>query len=317
MRLSGTSSRCWLACPSSSVWSSSPARPRPTDRAAGAAGLKAPEAVAVLREAAKPYVLAGLQAFAGRPIVLVASDSGRAQEWYGDLLTWTDAPERVLHVPAFDALPFEQLPAVPETVAARVGALIQLSAPGPGGARRPGRPGPGKREDPGAPFVVVTSVQALQTRLAQPEAFGGWVISLRAGQRYDLERLVRQLAASGYERAGLVETPGSFSQRGGIVDIFPPLADGPVRLEFFGDEVESIRSFDPATQRSTEPVEHFQLAPATELPLWQGAAGGGGAARSRLVELCARRSARSGTGRCGTSKPARSSPRPRSTAATW
>ena len=234
----------------------------PTDPAADAAGLKAPEAVAVLREAAKPYVLAGLQAFAGRPIVLVASDSGRAQEWYGDLLTWTDAPERVLHVPAFDALPFEQLPAVPETVATRVGALIRLSA-----ARAAG-----KRDDGEAPFVVVTSVQALLTRLAQPEAFGGWVISLRAGQRYDLERLVRQLAASGYERAGLVETPGSFSQRGGIVDIFPPLADGPVRLEFFGDEVESIRSFDPATQRSTEPVEHFQLAPATELPLWQGAA---------------------------------------------
>ena len=108
--------------------------------------------------------------------------------------------------------------------------------------------------------------------LPPPEEFGGRVLDLRAGGRCDMQRLVHQLAASGYERAGLVETPGSFSQRGGIVDIYPPLAEGPVRLEFFGDEVESIREFDPATQRSTGTLDRFQLAPATELPLWQGPA---------------------------------------------
>ena len=83
MRLSQNSSRCWLACPSSSVWSSSPAPARRPDRQLGGeplAGLKAPEAVAVLREAAKPYVSPDCKPTRRRPIVLVASDCARAQE---------------------------------------------------------------------------------------------------------------------------------------------------------------------------------------------------------------------------------------------
>ena len=216
--------------------------------------------------------MTGLHRRAGRPIVLVAQDATRAQEWYGDLLTWSDAPQRVLHFPAFDALPYEQLPAVAETVAGRVGTLIQLAAePPPSGASATnGATSGATNGDP--PYLVVTSVQALLTMLPPPEEFGGRVLDLRAGGRYDMQRLVHQLAAGGYERAGLVETPGSFSQRGGIVDIYPPLAEGPVRLEFFGDEVESIREFDPATQRSTGTLDRFQLAPATELPLWHGPA---------------------------------------------
>ncbi|MDQ3699946.1 MAG: transcription-repair coupling factor, partial [Chloroflexota bacterium] len=272
------------------------------------APLPPPAALAVVREAAKPYLLAGLHGRSGRPIVLVASDASRAQEWYGDLLTWSAAPERVLHFPAFDALPYEQLPAVAETVATRVGALIQLTGgdvdppapavPAPKGTSSASKDAvsaaKGRREsaaastaaesvssgagssDAGAdqralPFVIVTSMQALLSMIAPPTEFGGRVLSLRAGARHDMDALIHQLAASGYERVGLVETPGSFSQRGGIVDIFPPLAESPVRLEFFGDEVESIRTFDPATQRSIGDQERFQLAPATELPLWRGA----------------------------------------------
>src|SRR5207249_12001992 len=89
--------------------------------------LPTPAAIAVVREAAKPYLVAGLQRRLGRPIVLVAADSARAQDWYQDLVTWSEAPERILHFPAYDALPFEQLPAIPETVAARAGTLIQLA----------------------------------------------------------------------------------------------------------------------------------------------------------------------------------------------
>ncbi|HEX2036635.1 MAG TPA: transcription-repair coupling factor [Chloroflexota bacterium] len=225
---------------------------------AGAAAPGTPP-LAVVREAAKPYVVAGLQEYLQRPLILVASDDARAQEWYQDLLTWAEHPERILHFPAYDALPYEQLPSVPEIVAARVGTLIQLA-----GGASPGEPG-------ATPFVVVTSIRALLFMVASPGEFGQRVVNLQAGGRYDMQQLIHQLAASGYERVGLVETPGSFSQRGGIVDIFPPLADSPVRLEFFGDEVESIRSFDPSSQRSSGESQAFQLAPASELPLWRGA----------------------------------------------
>ncbi|HEU5315475.1 MAG TPA: transcription-repair coupling factor [Chloroflexota bacterium] len=214
---------------------------------------------AVIREAAKPFVVAGLQAQSRRPLLIVASDGNRAQEWYQDLLTWTGDPERVLLFPGFDALPYEQLPSVPEVVTARVGTLIELSGDGISGASRD------------TPLAIVTSVHALLFGLAPPEEFGHRVLSLRKGRQFNLNTLVHHLSANGYERAGLVEVPGSFSQRGGIVDVFPPLAESPVRLEFFGDEIESIRSFDPSTQRSAVEMDHFLLAPATEFALWRGA----------------------------------------------
>jgi transcription-repair coupling factor (superfamily II helicase) len=245
--------------------------PGPPDSGPETSGVGRAAAGAVLREAAKPYVIAGLQQRAQRPVVVVAADSGRAQEWYQDLLTWAAAPERILHFPAYDALPFEQLPSIPETVSARVGTLIQLSGGGAGTAplqaveRRSGSDAPSS-----LPYLIVTSVQALLFTLDAPESFGHRVLVLHPGKQVTMDTLVHHLASNGYERVGLVETPGSFSQRGGIVDIFPPLAEGPVRLEFFGDEIESLREFDPATQRSTGPVPELLLAPATEFPLWRG-----------------------------------------------
>jgi len=220
----------------------------------------------VVREAAKPYVAAGLQAQSRRALVVVASDGARAQEWYQDLLTWSGAPERVLFFPGFDALPFEQLPSVPEVISARVGALIELSGDGSSGAGGSVGASGGDGQ-----IVIVTSIQALLFGLAPPEEFGHRVLTLRAGRSFNLNLLVHHLAANGYTRVGLVEVPGSFSQRGGILDIFPPLAESPVRLEFFGDELESIRTFDPSTQRSNVQMEEFLLAPATEFALWRGA----------------------------------------------
>src|SRR5919108_4504771 len=103
---------------------------------AGGSSLGSSAAVAVVREAAKPYLVAGLQRVCNRPIVLVAVDDARAQEWHHDLLAWSagsaspgagDGGRPVLHLPAYDALPFEQLPSVPEVVAARVATLIRLT----------------------------------------------------------------------------------------------------------------------------------------------------------------------------------------------
>ena len=205
--------------------------------------------------------VAALQARAGRPLVVVAPDPVRAQAWVQDLQAWSEAPDRVLYLPAFDAGPWEQLPAIADTVGARAATMVHLAAihAGRGGASGPSP-------------VVVTSAAGLLHMVASPADFAPRVVQIRPGATISMDRLVEQLTSSGYARVGLVEAPGSFSRRGGILDLFPPLADSPVRMEFFGDEVESLRTFDPVTQRSVDTLPMFQLAPATEFPLWHGAA---------------------------------------------
>jgi len=225
----------------------------------GSPALMAPQVSAVVREAAKATVIASLQARSGRPIVLLASDPAKAQAWVHDLQTWSQSPDDVHYLPAFDAAPYEQLPAAADTVGSRAGVLVHLA-----GARQAGI-----SLDT---TVIVTSVAGLTQMVASPEDFAPRVVRVTPGATISMDGLVAQLTASGYTRVGLVEAPGSFSRRGGILDLFPPLAEWPVRLEFFGDEVESLRMFDPVTQRSTGTLEVFQLAPATEFPLWNGAA---------------------------------------------
>jgi transcription-repair coupling factor (superfamily II helicase) len=223
--------------------------------------LASPQVQAVVRESAKATVVAALQARVGRPLVVVAPDPVRAQAWVQDLQSWSEAPDRVLYLPAFDAGPWEQLPAIADTVGARAATMVQLAAVHAG---RGGVSGPA--------HVVVTSAAGLLHMVASPTDFAPRVVQVRPGATVSMDRLVEQLTSSGYARVGLVEAPGSFSRRGGILDLFPPLAESPVRMEFFGDEVESLRTFDPVTQRSVDPLPMFQLAPATEFPLWHGAA---------------------------------------------
>src|SRR5688500_18994802 len=159
------------------------------EAARGASGESAAPHV-VVREAAKPYVIAGLQALSRRPLVVIASDGARAQEWHQDLLTWSGSPERVLLFPGFDALPFEQLPSVPEVIAARVGALIELA--GDDSSPLPEGEGQGEGDLP-TQYVIVTSIQALLFGLAPPEEFGHRVLSLRVGGTFNLNTLVHHL----------------------------------------------------------------------------------------------------------------------------
>lgn len=203
----------------------------------------------VVREAAKAAAVAGLHSQGGRPVLVVAADATRAQERYEDLLAWSAAPARVLLFPAFDALPYEQLPVPADVLTRRVEVLIALSAAGGG------QPAP----------LIVTSPTALASRLPPPAEFGNRVVVLRLGEELAPSALLAALEAGGFTRSPLVEAPGQYSQRGGIVDFFPPLGEEPVRVEYFGDEIDSLRSFDPATQRSTDARDEVVLAPASEL----------------------------------------------------
>jgi Transcription-repair coupling factor (superfamily II helicase) len=117
------------------------------------------------------------------------------------------------------------------------------------------------------PVVVVTALSGLRRFLPDPQNFAAARFNVKVGDDFDLEELQKQLFAMGYTHQKLVAAPGDFAVRGSIVDIYPLAADYPVRVDFFDTEVDSLRYFDPATQRSVENVDQVEILPATDFIL--------------------------------------------------
>jgi transcription-repair coupling factor (superfamily II helicase) len=115
----------------------------------------------------------------------------------------------------------------------------------------------------GDPVTVVATVAALEVPLAAPAQFGADVLRLATGDSLDRELLIESLTATGYERVDTVVEVGQWSVRGGIVDVFSPSQTGPVRIEFFGDDIESMRLFDPTSQRSQADIRELVVLPLT------------------------------------------------------
>jgi transcription-repair coupling factor (superfamily II helicase) len=116
--------------------------------------------------------------------------------------------------------------------------------------------------------AIIATVGALQPHLPPPEAFKSFCVTLEKGMEFDLDGFGEKITLLGYERVPLVETEGQWSRRGDIVDVFPVSSELPVRLEWFGDEIEQIREFDPATQRSAlDKVEKITLTPTSFAPI--------------------------------------------------
>jgi transcription-repair coupling factor (superfamily II helicase) len=116
-------------------------------------------------------------------------------------------------------------------------------------------------------FAIVTTEKALQPHLPPPEVFKQYCLKFTKGMTQDSKELDQKLAKLGYERVSLVETEGQWSRRGDIIDIFPVSAELPLRLEWFGDELEQIREFDPSTQRSLDTIEQVILTPTSFAPI--------------------------------------------------
>jgi transcription-repair coupling factor (superfamily II helicase) len=160
-------------------------------------------------------------------------------------------PDRQPHVwSAADPLPYEQLPHDPVLSAARSAILGRLTAV----------------ENSGPPVIVAT-VRALMTCVRAPDTYERDVIQLKVGQRLDDRRLLREFVKSGYSVEPLVAGPGMVSRRGGILDIFTPGVEDALRIELFGDEIDSIRRFDPSTQRSVERLSSATILPPIEFDL--------------------------------------------------
>jgi transcription-repair coupling factor (superfamily II helicase) len=206
-----------------------------------------------LHGAARGHVLARLSRGLKAPLVCVAVDEEAADGLASDLAFFlggsgTPLEPHVLRLPADEVLPYDELSPDSAAVSERLGALFHLSQ----GTRFP---------------ALVLSLRALLRKVLPPKVVGSLSELITVGQDFDRDSLARKLAAMGYQSSPLVEDPGTFSVRGGILDVYSPLYERPVRLEFFGDTIESIRAFDPDNQRTVDSLKEVYLVPAREVIL--------------------------------------------------
>src|SRR5215469_376958 len=178
----------------------------------------------------------------------VCRDDGRMARFAAALGFFHPGLE-VLTFPAWDCLPYDRVSPNGEIVSRRIDTLTRLATAPPD------------------QLVVLTTVNALVQRVPPRRLFDGRVLVLRSGGRIGLDRLQSFFRNNGYIRTDTVREPGEFAIRGGIVDLFAAGAAEPVRLDFFGDTLESVRSFDPLNQRSTGTLDEAALRPVSEVLL--------------------------------------------------
>jgi len=212
-----------------------------------------------LLRAARPAFLVALACDLKRPLLIIVGSVERARALAHSLRDWSPAPECIQRFPEPLVLFYERAPWTDEVIAGRLGVLFALHSSPP-----PSPPIGGVRGGGGTGGVVVASARALMQRTLPLRQFRTSIREFRVGQMLDLERILGLWAGLGYEPVSVVEAPGQFSHRGGILDIFPPADSLPVRIELFGNQIESLRRFDPATQRSQERVESVTISPARE-----------------------------------------------------
>ncbi len=197
----------------------------------------------------KAYLLAALARDLQVPqpgaVLLVTPSQDAAERLHDDLLTFAPELEAIGSVfPQWDHMRSDGERPAPQVVGERLGVLLRLL------------------EGP-APWIIAP-VSALLRAVPSPAEFQTSLVRLAPKDRRDRDVVVTFLAESGYERVDLVDARGQFAVRGGILDVFPPQLDAPLRAEWFGDEVEALRAFDPLTQRSTQPVAQALLTPVVE-----------------------------------------------------
>ena len=201
----------------------------------------------------KGLVAAALAQKGDRPLLVVTATLEEAGRWSTQLeaMGW----KTVHFYPTTEASPYEPFESEDEIVWGQLQILTDLVGRASEGAERSSN------------IAVVATERALQTHLPPPEVFREFCFQLHSGDSLTFKQLSERLSRLGYERVTLVEKEGQWSRRGDIIDIYPISTEWPVRLEFFGDEVEKIREFDPATQRSQDTLSAITLTPTSFSPI--------------------------------------------------
>ena len=193
---------------------------------------------------ARPFLLAGMHHQRPRKTLIVAANYDRCLAWEARLTTCGIPEGDILQLPSGTSSLFEDSSPEFSALSDRIGALEALIHD--------------------EPSIVIGAASAVLERTLPKEVLAEAFIEIRPGDTLDSERLMRQLAVLGYSHQEPVRLPGQFSRRGGIVDIYVSGYDLPIRIELFGDEVESMRHFDPMSQRSVGQVVALRLTPSRE-----------------------------------------------------
>src|SRR6266516_739261 len=206
--------------------------------------------VSGLSGSARALFIAGLWQSLRRPVIVVTPQDRGLEALATDIAYFhgelnANGANRVCAFPAWETDPYAGLTPHADILQARATTLWRMRA---------------KRMD-----IVVASIRSLATRLAPPAQFDTYSLHITAGDDLSQDLLMEHLSSAGYLRQEPVGAPGEFSVRGGIVDVFSPLMRNPVRIEFFGDSVDSIREFDLDDQRSRSPVQHIDILPMQDV----------------------------------------------------
>jgi len=180
-------------------------------------------------------------------LIHVARDDRRVDALEAALAFFSPAV-KVIAFPAWDTVPYDRVGPNADIVSKRISALARLAL--------------SSRKEP---VLVLTTVNAILQRVPPRSFVREGLRPIAPGQRMDLNRLVKRMSLSGFRRVSQVIEPGEFAVRGGIVDLFAPGRSTPIRMDFFGDTLESIKAFDATTQRTTKPIQKFALMPVSEV----------------------------------------------------
>ena len=208
--------------------------------------------VSGLTQTARALYIPLIARAAKQPVIVITADNKAAEALEtlvraGAELTGSIDPARIVRLPAYDVLPFENLSPHPDVQERRASALWKLAT--------------------SAVDILIAPAEAAALRLFARDYYASLAVTLRRNESVDIETLAGHLSSVGYTRMDLVEMPGQFTRRGGILDVYSPEADSPVRIEFFGDEIDTLRKFDPETQRSQSALDEVLLMPLTETPV--------------------------------------------------
>jgi transcription-repair coupling factor (superfamily II helicase) len=188
----------------------------------------------------------------GKPVIHIDRDDTRMEAMRAALAVMAPAVA-VLELPAWDCLPYDRVSPNPELSARRMATLATLAAGLPGA------------------FVLLTTLNSATQRLPALDTLRNASFAAQLGDRVEEGRLRGFLARMGFAPVSTVAEPGDFAIRGGIVDLWPPGTRGPIRLDFFGDQLDGIRRFDPVTQRTVEKLKSIEFAPMSEVILDEAA----------------------------------------------
>ncbi|MDD5723155.1 MAG: transcription-repair coupling factor [Syntrophales bacterium] len=200
-----------------------------------------------LQGSAKAFITSLLFRDTKKTILFITPSKGEALDTFRDLFFFLGEEDVLLFPPWEIVPPDDTISQQNEIATGRAGVLSCVLS--------------------GRPAVVVAPLSALMQKVAPADVFESYIETISIGDERDRDRLAGKLLEGGYQRVPLVEKAGEFSMRGYIVDLFPSASPSPFRIEFVGDEIESIREFDPATQRSLTEIVDFVLPPAGEVIL--------------------------------------------------